>query len=244
MTARRLLIVGATSAIAEAVAREYAAANALLVVTGRSYDRVAQIATNLSALGAAMAIPVEADPTTKSGRDQIVESVSQLHRLDAVLIAFGTLPAQQQCVLDPESIAQGFRVNAESVVILAERLAPLVADSGVLAVITSVAGERGRATNYAYGAAKAAVSAFLEGLRQRERGRIGVLDVRPGVIDTPMLPPEAPRGRLVVQPEVIAPVIRSAMERRARVVRVPWRWNLIMAIVRNMPWALFAKTRF
>jgi short-subunit dehydrogenase len=114
---------------------------------------------------------------------------------------------------------------------------------GTLAVITSVAGVRGRASNYVYGAAKAMVSTLLSGLRQRLHGRgVRVVDVRPGFVDTPMTAAFR-KGALWAQPDKVARDIVSAVDRGAGVVYTPGFWRWIMLVIRHIPEFVFVRIK-
>jgi short-subunit dehydrogenase len=113
--------------------------------------------------------------------------------------------------------------------------------SGTLAVISSVAGERGRESNYAYGAAKAAVIAFCSGLRQRvARHGIRIVTVLAGPVATPMTA-DMKKGLVFTTPEAIAPRIVRAIDRGKPVVYAPWYWGPVMRIIRNIPESIFMR---
>ena len=126
-----------------------------------------------------------------------------LQSVDLVLIAHGTLPDQARCVQDAEAMLEAINVNGLSAVSLLTELAPRMREQahGTLAVITSVAGDRGRPSNYVYGSAKALVSAFLQGLRGKLHGAgVHVIDIRPGLVDSPMTA-HLQKGPLFASPE-------------------------------------------
>jgi decaprenylphospho-beta-D-erythro-pentofuranosid-2-ulose 2-reductase len=114
---------------------------------------------------------------------------------------------------------------------------------GALAVISSVAGDRGRQSNYLYGSAKAAVSAFASGLRQRlAKVGVAVVTIKPGFVDTPMTK-DFPKGPLWAKPEAVARGIMRAIDRRRNVVYLPWFWCLIMLIIRHIPESVFKRIK-
>jgi short-subunit dehydrogenase len=116
--------------------------------------------------------------------------------------------------------------------------------SGSLGVIGSVAGDRGRQSNYVYGSAKAGLGAFVEGLRHRmTRHGVNVTLVKPGFVDTPMTAGLAKGGPLWVSPEKVAKDIYNAMERGTPVLYTPWFWRWIMVVIRSVPDAIFRRTR-
>jgi short-subunit dehydrogenase len=114
---------------------------------------------------------------------------------------------------------------------------------GVIAVISSVAGDRGRQSNYVYGAAKAAVTAFASGLRQKlfPRG-VRVLTIKPGFVDTPMTA-AFPKGILWASPQRVARDIVRAMDGGRAVLYTPWFWRPIMAVINSIPEAIFCRLR-
>jgi short-subunit dehydrogenase len=114
---------------------------------------------------------------------------------------------------------------------------------GSIAVISSVAGDRGRASNYLYGSAKAAVSTFLSGMRQRlEKRGVNVLTVKPGFVDTPMTR-DFKKSALWAKPEEVARGIVRAIDRRKAVVYLPWFWSIIMLIIKHVPEFMFKRTK-
>ena len=115
--------------------------------------------------------------------------------------------------------------------------------SGVIAGISSVAGDRGRQSNYVYGTAKAAVSTFAQGLRHRlARTGVSVITIKPGLVDTPMTA-SFKKGALWASPDAVAARIERAIERRDDIVYTPWFWRWIMLIIKALPEPIFKKTR-
>lgn len=163
---------------------------------------------------------------------------------DRVLIAYGTLPVQADVERDPRAAAKALHTNFVSPAVLLNGLAERLDPGSAVAVITSVAGERGRQSNYVYGAAKGGLSRFVEGLRHRLAPRnIRVIDVRPGFVDTPMTDGIAKGGPLWAKPERVARDIQRALEKRNGAIHTPWFWGLIMAIVTRVPARIFHKTK-
>jgi len=240
----RILIIGATSAIAESVARLYAARGASLYLLARDRDRGEAIARDLVVRGA---------EATRSGVLEASDFTAHAATLDAawsafggfdvVLIAHGTLPDQSRCDADADYALREFAVNGTSTVALATRIAQKLdaQGSGTLAAISSVAGDRGRASNYLYGSAKAAVSTYLSGLRQRLNARgVNVLTIKPGFVDTPMTA-AFKKGPLWAKPEQIARGIVHAIDKRRSVVYLPWFWRGIMAVIGGIPEFVFRR---
>jgi short-subunit dehydrogenase len=166
--------------------------------------------------------------------------------VDVALIAHGTLPDQTACEADALLTLREFANNGTSTIALLTVLAQHFEHQkqGQLAVITSVAGDRGRPSNYVYGSAKAAVSVFCEGLRARLfKAGVSLTDIRPGFVATPMtqgLPLPAP---LVAQPDAVARRMLKGIDRRVDVLYAPGFWALIMFVIRNIPSAVFKRLK-
>lgn len=243
---KRILIVGATSAIAEAVARRYAAEGASLFLAARNTDRAAAIADDLRVRGAA-AVWVEGyDATAPEGAERLVTAAwDALSGIDVALIAHGSLPDQQACAASVALTRREFEVNALSVIDLLTLLANRMesAQAGTLAVIGSVAGDRGRQSNYVYGAAKGCIDIFLQGLAHRLAPTgVRVLIIKPGFVDTPMTA-AFPKGPLWASPAAVARGIHRAIGRGTHVLYTPWFWRWIMLLIRLVPTAVFHRTR-
>ncbi len=245
---RRVLILGATSGIAQAVARVYATEGARLALVARSREHLSSVAADLTVRGGEVVLQRAADLCDiERHRTLVAEAEKALDGLDVVLVAHGVLPDQQACQEDPRRAVASWDVNFTSAATLmeaaAERMA--VAENGVLGVLSSVAGERGRSDNYVYGAAKAALTAYASGLGHRLRGRgVTVVTIKPGPVDTPMVAGRALNPRLVADVDVVGRRIHQALERGERMVYVPGRWRWIMAIIRALPVRLFERLRF
>ena len=242
---KRILIIGATSAIAEACAREWAQGGAALFLVGRRQDALAQVAADLTARGATVAHCHLMDVNEhQSHADMLKVCAETLGQIDIALVAHGTLADQAACERDVELTLKEFTLNATSTISLLTLLAQQMVRQGrgALAVITSVAGERGRASNYVYGSAKAAVSVFCEGLRARtRRDGVQVVDVRPGFVATPMTEGIALPPFLVAEPAAVARRITAGIDRGSDVIYAPWYWSVIMAGIRSIPRIVFKR---
>ncbi|MHB8814115.1 MAG: SDR family oxidoreductase [Steroidobacteraceae bacterium] len=240
------LIIGATSAIAEATARLLAERRGSLYLVGRNKARLEAIAADLTVRGAASVTWEALDLNTFALHEPVIErAFSALSRVDSVLIAHGTLGDQKACEsAAPHALAE-ITTNALSVVSLLTLLANrLEADRrGTIVVISSVAGDRGRASNYVYGSAKALVTAFCSGLRQRlSRTGVRVITIKPGFVDTPMTR-SFRKGPLWAKPATIARGIVRAMDRGRGTLYLPIFWRPIMLAVQLIPERLFARMR-
>lgn len=248
----RYLVVGATSAIAQACCREWLSAasgpevsSPAFFLIGRDDEKLEHLADDLRARGA-QAVRWRANDLSDIEAHALAleEAVDALGGVDVVLIAHGTLPDQLKCEADAGLTVREFSLNATVTISWLTLLAQCMVDrgGGIIAVITSVAGDRGRPSNYVYGSAKAAVSVFCEGLRARIYGKgIHVIDIRPGFVSTPMtrnlnLPP-----LLVATPAEVARSIVRGIRRRKDVLYVPGYWRFILWVIRNIPAPLFKR---
>jgi hypothetical protein len=173
----------------------------------------------------------------------LVAAEEALGGIDIALIAHGTLPDQKACEASVELTLQEINTNGLSVIALATRVANRMEaqGSGSIAVISSVAGDRGRQSNYVYGAAKGLVTRFLQGLRNRlAKKGVQVLTIKPGFVDTPMTA-AFKKGALWAQPDDVARGILAAIENGKNEVYLPGFWWLIMAIIRHIPEPIFKK---
>lgn len=247
MSGLAVAIFGATSAIAEQVARRFAAKGARLFLVARDPARLERIAADLAVRGAGSVATHTADLDEPTALESVLAAMERAIGLpEIVLLAFGTLGDQAAIARDAEAARRSLLTNFVSpaclLTALAGRMEP--AGRGLIAVLTSVAGERGRASNYVYGAAKGGLSTFLEGLRHRlARTGIRVLDVRPGPVATPMTAHLGLGGPLLASVERVAADIERAIERRRSVLYTPWFWRWIMLVVRALPEPLFHRTR-
>ena len=243
---KRILITGATSAIAQEAAKLFAADGSAFLLVGRDSDKLAAVADDLRARGAEKVETEIVDLIDLARCSRLIdEAVEKLGGLDALLVAQGTLPDQAECETDPVKTLVEFSLNAMGPITLLLRAATYfeTQQSGCLAVITSIAGVRGRRSNYIYGSAKAAVSTFLEGLRGRMREvGVSVVDIRPGFVDTPMTA-HLPRKTLFATPASVGERVYRAMIAGDAVVYAPWFWRWIALAIQLIPRPIFAKLR-
>jgi decaprenylphospho-beta-D-erythro-pentofuranosid-2-ulose 2-reductase len=238
----KVLIVGATSAIAEQVARCYAKEGARLYLLARNSDHLDAIADDLRIRGAEKVVSGIFEATAYEQHEKLIENAwSVLGRIDVVLIAHGSLPDQQACQVSFAATHEAFEVNALSAISLLTPLANRMqaAGAGTLAVIGSVAGDRGRQSNYVYGAAKGGLDIYLQGLAHRLTGSgVNVVTIKPGFVDTPMTA-QFEKGRLWASPERVARDIYRGIRHGKQCIYTPWFWRYIMLIIRLMPtWML------
>jgi len=242
---KRVLIIGATSAIATACARLWASEGSDFFLVARSADKLEQTAADLKARGAKTITVHEMDATDLSAHSAMLQNcLLALGQIDVALIAHGTLPDQKLCERDVSVAMQEFATNGTSVIALLTLLAQQFETQrwGSLAVISSVAGDRGRPSNYLYGAAKAAVSTFSEGLQARLfKVGVHVLTIKPGFVDTPMTKGLALPAALLAQPQQVAERIVAGIARKSPTLYTPGFWALIMLIIRSIPQPVFKR---
>lgn len=240
------LIIGATSAMAERCARLWAErGDARLVLVGRQLERLAALADDLRARGRQVETLVRVarfeEPTAIQS---LVDEVARAQPIDVALVAHGLLPDQAACQTDLILAAQALSINATSPALFAEAIAGAMqgAGRGALGVIGSVAGDRGRKSNYVYGAAKGLLERYVEGLQHRLAGSsISVTLIKPGPTDTPMTAHLKQDGAKLADVGDVARDIVHAVEAGRWVVYTPGKWALIMTVIRNLPRAVFHK---
>jgi decaprenylphospho-beta-D-erythro-pentofuranosid-2-ulose 2-reductase len=241
---RRILILGATSAIAEATAREFAKRGDALFLAARSIERLHGIQADLKLRGASVVEIAEQDLRDLALQETLLKRASDaLGGLDTALLAYGTLSDQKLCEQSIEALTVAIQTNAVSVMSWCTLIANLFEAQrrGVIGIISSVAGDRGRQSNYVYGSAKAAVSAFTSGLRQRlHRQGVSVVTIKPGFVDTPMTA-AFEKGPLWSTPAVVGTQIARALIRGTPVLYTPGFWRVVMWAIRSIPEAIFLR---
>ena len=242
---KRILIIGATSAIAEHCARIWAAEGDNLHLVARNEQHVQVIASDLKVRGASEVTTYVTDLNNMDKHEELLDVAdAALGGVDIVLITHGTLSNQKSCELSVKETLAEIQTNALSTISLLTLIANKfeAKRSGTICVISSVAGDRGRASNYVYGTAKAMLTTFTSGLRQRlHKFNVSVVTIKPGFVDTPMTS-ELKKGFLWAKPSVIAAKIVDAIEKKNTEIYMPSFWWLIMFIIKSMPDKLFRRT--
>ncbi len=244
---RRVVLIGATSAIAQEVGRLYAERQAQMFLVGRTAEKLEAVAADLTVRGARVVGTVCWDARDWAQAADIVGHARRaLGVLEVTLIAHGHLPQQEELWRQPERNVEEFQLNATSVIALLSALVPVLEAQrlGTVGVVSSVAGERGRAQMAAYGAAKAAVTAFSAGVRgYLHPYGVKVITIKPGYVDTPMTA-HLPKNFLFASARAVGRRIYRALERGAPdILYVPWWWRPVMALVRLVPERLFKRLR-
>jgi len=241
---RKILVLGATSGIAEATCRIWAAQGASLFLVARNAEKLAAVAADLRTRGARFVDSAVADLDDTERHPELLEhAVHALGGMDIAYLAHGILGDQTKAEQDFNHSAQILHTNLIAPVSLLTWLSNYCVErhAGVLAVISSVAGERGRKSNYAYGASKAGLTAFLGGLRNRvDREGVTVLTIKPGPVKTAMT--GAMKGsEKFAEVNAVAKSIVGAIEKRQDNLYVPFQWQPIMFVIRHIPERIFKK---
>lgn len=239
-----VLALGATSAIAEATLRLFAERGARFYLVARNRDKLDSVAADLHTRGASGVATCVMDLDDTAAHPAMLAAAAQsLGTIELALLAHGILGIQTEAQASYPAAEAVFHTNLLSSVSLITWLANYFErmESGVLAVISSVAGDRGRMSNYVYGASKGALSIFLDGVRNRlHRVGVQVLTIKPGFVATPMTA-HVEQGPLFARPSRVAKGIVSAIERGRDVVYVPVFWAFIMFGLRLVPRPIFKK---
>ncbi len=245
MPPRRVLLLGATSAIGQAVARVYAQSGARLALVARNRQYLEVVAADLRLRGASALWSEVADFLDVERHAALVERAQQaLGGLDVALVAHGVLPVQADALADGRIAQLCWQTNFVSAASLLEAVARRMeeAGQGTLGVVSSVAGDRGRAENYVYGASKAALSAYASGLGQRLAPKgVRVVTVKPGPVATPMTAGRTTRPGLLADVDEVGRRIHRGLERGWPGVYAPAYWRLIMSVLQLLPTRLFEK---
>jgi len=239
---QRIVILGAASAIAETTGRIWAAEGARLILVGRDAARLESIAADLKTRGADDAKPWPLDCAKADAAAELTQMVEALGGLDLVLLAYGVLGQQAELEQDPRAVAALIETNFTSAAAwcLATRAVLAQQGAGALLVIGSVSGDRGRRSNFVYGATKGGLARLVEGIAHQlaPLGARAVL-VKPGFVDTPMTVRFRNKGLLWAQPEQVARVIAAAARRGGPIVYAPHYWRFIMLIILHLPAFIF-----
>lgn len=244
------VILGPTSGMARALALELLAQGKSLILAGRNPEEIERIGTDATLRhgGDVRTLAFDAQDT-----DALADLPKRCQELndgalpDGVILCYGIMPTQEESEQDPATLRRVLEINFVSAAVTLQAFASAFAErgSGSIAGISSVAGDRGRQSNYIYGASKAGLSAFLDGLRNRMTPHdVHVLTIKPGFVDTPMthglINPKSP---LTAQPEQVARDIVRALERRQGTLYTLWMWRWVMLIIRSIPDSLFRRMK-
>lgn len=245
---KKIVILGATSGIALEVQRQLARQGCELLLVARSPERLAEIQTDLAIRGASKVLTYSADLASVQQHSAIFEFARHnLPDFDTVLLAYGCMHDQKDSETSVDVLLQELQVNFVSAAAILTLFAADIERrrTGCLAAITSVAGDRGRRSNYVYGSAKGALTLFLQGLRSRlYPSGVCVITIKPGPVQTPMTD-HMPNVTRFADPEQVARDIVRALERRSPdVLYTPKIWRYIMTAVQQIPETIFKRLAF
>ncbi|MCB0701911.1 MAG: SDR family oxidoreductase [Ignavibacteriae bacterium] len=243
---RNIYVFGATSKIAEETIKHFAKESANFYLVGRDIDKLGIVSKDLLARGAnkveletCNALDWEKHPATVDKAD------NSIGQLDLIFIAHGTLPVNEDIRNNQMKVIEEFNINCTSIISLCTVASDYFEKKGkgTIAVISSVAGERGRQSNFIYGSAKGGVTKYLEGLRNRlfEKG-IKVITIKPGMVDTPMTK-DFKKGLLFASPSRVGKEIYKGIKIGRDVMYVPGYWKIIMGIIKSIPESIFKKLK-
>ncbi|MCB0329921.1 MAG: SDR family oxidoreductase [Bdellovibrionales bacterium] len=239
-----VLIFGATSRIAEFVARRFAEEGKALTLVARSREKLDVLEGDLTARGASAVSTFQVDLGDVSQVEKFLNEQQNFEDdIETVVIAHGFLPDQEAIQNNWDEVASAYEVNLLTPLLIATRVATWFEKQGrgTLAVITSVAGDRGRKSNYVYGAAKGGLSLYLQGIRNRfGKTPIRIIDIRPGFVDTPMTA-HLKKGPLFASAESVGDGIVRAIHSGKDIVYLPWFWRFILMIIKLIPEQIFKR---
>lgn len=250
----KILVLGATSGIAQACARMWAEAGHELFLVARQPLRLEDIATDLRTRFLGIDVHTltcdlaplgqNSDVYAESARSIFDEATLAMGTLDRVFVCYGILGDETRAQEDFAETQRVIETNFVAHTALLLEAARRLTSKSQLAVVTSVAGDRGRSSNFVYGSAKAGLIAFVAGLRGKLfRLGVHVMDIRPGFVDTPMTEALPKGGPLWASPFAVACAIEKGFRRRANVIYAPGFWRLIMLVIRSIPEALFKRLK-
>lgn len=241
---KNILVLGATSGIAIPCMRLWAERGDSLLLCGRNSEKLKSVEDDLVSRGAASCQSFACDLGDVSSHDTLFKKIeSDFADCDTVFLAYGLLGDQKECEQSFDKTLDSLQVNFISAVSLLTYFANKFEEKGAgsINVITSVAGDRGRKTNYVYGTGKGAMSLFLQGLRNRLcSSGVNVLTIKPGFVATQMTE-HLKKGPLFAEPDSIAPSIVRAIDKEKEVIYVPWFWQIIMMVFCLIPEKIFKK---
>lgn len=244
MTIKHIVIIGASSLIAEHCARLWVKENNLkLTLVGRDSEKVSHISNDLTVRNPTCTIKaLTANFTDPTDIARLANDIATQGAIDIVLIAQGALPDQTNCQTNLNANREALIVNGISPVLFAEAFVPPMqkTNAGTIAIISSVAGDRGRKSNYVYGSAKSLVSRYAQGLQHRLHGSgVRIVLIKPGPTDTPMTAHLKQQGARLASVESVAESIVNAIQAGKPLVYVPGKWAVIMMIIRCLPAFIF-----
>lgn len=239
---KNVLILGATSDMAQAIAKKYAAEGWSLTLAARNPETLEAIAGDLRVRAKVPVEALEFDATDVESHRPLYEGLST--KPDAVICVFGYMGDQMVARTDLEEVRRTIEVNFTGAVSILNVVAEDFEKrgKGTIAGISSVAGDRGRQSNYIYGSAKAGFTAYLSGLRNRlAKSGVHVMTVKPGFCRTKMTENLELPAALTAEPEQVANAVFNGLEKKRNVIYVLWMWRWIMLVIRHVPEFVFKR---
>lgn len=243
---KNIYVFGATSKIAEETIKHFAKDGANFFLVGRDFAKLEIVKKDLIARGSKKIVLEECDALDwEKHETTLTNADKELGQIDLFFVAHGTLPDNEGIRNTPSKVLEEFNINCNSIISLCTVASKYFEEKGkgTIAVISSVAGERGRQSNFIYGAAKSGVSAYLQGLRNRlfEKG-IKVITIKPGMVDTPMTA-DMKKGLLFANPTSVGKQIYKGILAGKDIMFVPTYWKLIMGVIKSIPESIFKKLK-
>ncbi|MCX7880487.1 MAG: SDR family NAD(P)-dependent oxidoreductase [Ignavibacteria bacterium] len=240
----KILVLGAYSGIAQQVLYNFAKEGPFFFLVGKDYEKLKIVGDHLKVLGA-NSVHLEPFDMNKleSHEELFAKSLSVMGSVDILFISYGILSKQSEVERNTNQLLENYFTNAISVVHFISKVLGYfrARNEGTIAVVTSVAGERGRKSNFYYASAKSSVDVFLQGLRHSlSNTNVSVVTIKPGVVDTPMTR-ELERKFLVASSKKVGKDIYDAIKSKKKLVYTPWYWRYIMLVIRNLPDFIFNK---
>ena len=240
---QHIVVVGASSAIAHDTSRLYAKEGARFTLVGRNLQKLESCKKDLIARGAGEVTLLEQDFSKPFESQNLLGQIQK--PIHTTLVAHGILGDQEKLLQCSKSRKELFQTNTMSVIEFTSELIEPMKDQGYgnIAIISSVAGDRGRQSNFFYGTSKAALTAFASGLRNYLNPfKVHVMTVNPGFVSTPMTA-DIEQGPLFASSKVVARDIKRGLEKRRNILYTPGFWRYIMLIIRNIPENIFKRLK-
>ncbi|HOK09739.1 MAG TPA: SDR family oxidoreductase [Candidatus Hydrogenedens sp.] len=247
-TSKSVLILGSVSAVGRAIAHQFAQNGYSLILADIEVEENERIAQDIRIRYGVFCQTLFFDASDFEIHPAFLEKVTEkiCSLPEGLVICFGYMPTQEEAQKDFKLIKKAIDINYTGAVSILERVISQFEERnyGFAIVISSVAGDRGRKSNYIYGSTKGALTRYLEGLQHRLSPKnIQILIVKPGFMDTAMTYGLNLPERLIATPEEAGKIIFSAWRRKKQVVYVKWFWRYIMLIIQHLPRFIFYRTQ-
>jgi len=244
---KNIVIIGATSGISQSFSKQILETDVCLHLVARDTNKLDIVASDLKARGCGKIVCYQLDFNQLAEHAAIVQKiVDEAGKIDTLFVCYGIMHAQSDCEIDVLKAIEQVNSNYTSVVSLLILFSQVMQkqNTGTIAVVSSVAGDRGRKSNYIYGSAKAGLTTFLEGLRYKLYTHgINVITIKPGFVDSPMTA-HLDKGIMWTSTDLVAKYIIKAINKKKSIIYVPPFWFIIMNIIKIIPAFIFRKLNF